>query len=124
LRVENRGGVYARAGDALTKAGDLADFLKINHFAGSIAVDTDAGRVVTTVFLTSETVAEDIADFLATLWETKNKVSLSVIAHRCEAENNRRDGRKLGTCREVEQKASSREGASKKEKKRYTLGLR
>jgi len=57
LRVENLGGVYARAGDALTKAGDLADFLEIIHFAGSIAIDTDAGRVVTTVFLAGETVA-------------------------------------------------------------------
>jgi len=71
LRVENLGGVYARAGDALTKASDLANFLEIKHFAGSIAVDTDAGRVVTTVFLAGETVAEDIADFLASLWETK-----------------------------------------------------
>lgn len=29
LRVENLGGINVRAGDALTKAGDLADFLKI-----------------------------------------------------------------------------------------------
>jgi hypothetical protein len=76
LRVENLGGVYARAGDALTKAGDLADFLEIKHFAGNIAVDTDAGRVVTTVFLAGETVAEDIADFLATLRETKQSQSI------------------------------------------------
>ena len=73
LRVENLGGVYVRASDALTKASDLADFLEIIHLAGSIAVDTDAGRVVTTVFLAGETVAEDIADFLATLWETKQE---------------------------------------------------
>lgn len=71
LRVENLGGVYARARDALTKAGDLADFLEIVHFAGGIAVDTDAGRVVTTIFLAGETVAEDIANFLATLWGTE-----------------------------------------------------
>jgi hypothetical protein len=77
LRVENLGGVYARGGDALTKASDLADFLEINHFAGSIAVDTDAGRVVTTVFLAGETVAEDIADFLASLWETKQSRSIA-----------------------------------------------
>jgi hypothetical protein len=75
LGVENLGGVYARAGDALTKTGDLADFLEIKHFAGNIAVDTDAGRVVTTVFLAGETVAEDIADFLATLRETKQSQS-------------------------------------------------
>jgi hypothetical protein len=75
LRVENLCGIYVRAGDALTKADDFADFLKIKHFAGSIAVDTDAGRVVTTVFLAGETVTEDIADFLASLWETKTVVS-------------------------------------------------
>jgi hypothetical protein len=76
LRVENLGGVYARGGDARTKAGDLADFLEIKHFAGSIAINTDTGRVVTTVFLAGETVAEDIADFLAALWETKQSQSI------------------------------------------------
>ena len=73
LRVENLGGVYVRASDALTKAGDLADFLEIVHFAGSITVDTDTSRVVAAVFLAGETVAEDITDFLATLWETKQE---------------------------------------------------
>lgn len=29
LRVENFGGIYLRAGNALTKAGNLADFLEI-----------------------------------------------------------------------------------------------
>ena len=67
LRVENLGGVYVRTSDALTKAGDLADFLEIVHFAGSITVDTDTSRVVAAVFLAGETVAEDITDFLATL---------------------------------------------------------
>ena len=71
LRVENLGGVYVRAVNALTKACNLANFLEIKHFAGNIAVDTDAGRVVTTVFLAGETVAEDITDFLASLWERK-----------------------------------------------------
>ena len=76
LRVENLGGVHLRAGDALTKAGDFAYFLEIKHFARSVAVDTDAGRVVTTVFLAGKTVAEDIADFLATLWEVKQSQSI------------------------------------------------
>lgn len=76
LRVENLGGVYARGGDARTKAGDLADFLEIKHFAGSIAVNTDAGRIVTTVFFAGETVAKDFADFLATLWESKQSQSI------------------------------------------------
>ena len=73
MRVENLCSVYARVGDALTKAGDFADFLKIKHFAGSIAIDTDAGRIVTTVFLAGETVTEDVADFLASLWGTETK---------------------------------------------------
>jgi len=56
-----------RGGDALAKACDLADFLEVVHVAGGVAVDTDAGRVVTTVLLTGETVAEDVANFLAIL---------------------------------------------------------
>ena len=67
LRVENLGGVYARSCDALTKAGDLADFLEEEYLARSITVYTDAGRVVTTVLLAGETVAEDIANLLAIL---------------------------------------------------------
>jgi hypothetical protein len=53
---------------------------KIVHFSGSIAVDIDAGRdrrrVVTMIFLAGETVAKDIADFLATLRETKQSQSI------------------------------------------------
>jgi len=67
LRVENFGSVYFRAGDALAKTGDLADFFEEKYFAGGIAVDTDAGRVVTTVLLAGETVAEDITNFFAIL---------------------------------------------------------
>jgi hypothetical protein len=74
LRVENLGSVYVRGGDALAKASNLAYFLEEIYFAWSIAVDTDAGRVVTTVLLAGETVAEDITDFLAILWE-RNTVS-------------------------------------------------
>ena len=72
LRVENLGGVYARGGDTLAKTSNFADFLEKKHFAWSIAVDADASRVVTTVLLASETVAEDIANFFAILQETEH----------------------------------------------------
>lgn len=69
LRVENLGSVYVRGGDALAKASNLAHFLEEIYFAWSITVDTDAGRVVTTVLLAGETVAKDLTNFLAILWE-------------------------------------------------------
>jgi hypothetical protein len=75
LRVENLGSVYVRGGDALAKASNLAYFLEEIYFAWSIAVDTDAGRVVTTVLLAGETVAEDITDFLAILGLEKAAVA-------------------------------------------------
>ena len=78
LRVENLGSVYVRGGDTLAKAGNLADFLEKKHLARSIAVDTDAGRVVTTVLLASETVTEYITNFLAILWETEHSQLLLV----------------------------------------------
>jgi hypothetical protein len=90
LQAENFGGVYLYfcGGEALMKAGDLADFLETVHFAGSIAVNTDAGRVVTTIFLAGETVAEDtVSQISLRLCGRQNRVSLSVIAHRCEAVN-------------------------------------
>jgi hypothetical protein len=75
LRVEHFRGIYVRRGDALAKACDLADFLEVVHVAGGVAVDTDAGRIVTTVLLTGETVAENVADFLAIL-KRRARVSL------------------------------------------------
>jgi len=67
LRVENFGGVNVGGGDALAKAGNFANFLEVKGLARDIAINTDAGRVVTTILLTSETVAEDIANLLAGL---------------------------------------------------------
>jgi hypothetical protein len=78
LRVENLGGVYVRGGDTLAKTSNFADFLEKKHFAWRIAVDTDAGRVVTTVLLAGETVAEDITNFFAILRETEHRQLLLV----------------------------------------------
>ena len=78
LRIENLGSVYARGGDTLAKAGNLADFFEKKHLAGSIAVDTDAGRVITTILLAGETVTEDITNFLAILWEREHSQLLLV----------------------------------------------
>jgi len=67
LRVEHFRSVHFRGGDPLPKACDLANFLEVEHLAGGIAIDTDASRVVTTVLLAGETVAKNVADFLAIL---------------------------------------------------------
>jgi hypothetical protein len=73
LRVENFGCVHVRGGDTLAETGYFADLLEEEYLARSITVDTDAGRVVTTIFLTGETVAEDIANLLAILMNNKTQ---------------------------------------------------
>ena len=58
------GGVDAGFGDALAEASDLADLLEEKHLSGLVAIDTYSRRVVATVFLAGETVAEDLTDRL------------------------------------------------------------
>jgi hypothetical protein len=72
LRVENFGCVHLRGCDTLAETGDFTDLLEEEYIAGSIAVNTDAGRVVTTILLAGETVAKDITNFLAILTITKH----------------------------------------------------
>jgi hypothetical protein len=79
LRVEHFRGVYVRRGNALAKAGNLANFLEVEDLAGGIAVDTDAGRIVTTVLLAGETIAKDVANFLAILQREKKGTNQSVL---------------------------------------------
>jgi hypothetical protein len=71
LRVENFGCVYVCGGDTLTETGNFTDLLEVKHFARSIAINTNAGRVVTTILLTCEAVAKDITNFLAILTKMK-----------------------------------------------------
>ena len=95
LRVENLGGVYGRAGNTLAKTSNFTNFLEKKDFAWSITVDTDAGRVVTTVLLAGETVAEDITNFFAILREREHSQLLLM----CKVNVRKAEGR----CREVEQ---------------------
>ena len=67
LRVEDFGRVELCARDPLAETSDFTDFLEEKDLSRSISIDTDAGRVVTTIFLAGETVAKDVANFLAIL---------------------------------------------------------
>jgi hypothetical protein len=51
----------------LTEASDLADFLEEDNCSGLIAINTKTGGIVASVFLTSETSAENLEDLFATL---------------------------------------------------------
>ena len=68
LRDEGLGEVDAAFGDPLPEANNLADLLEQYDFAGLVAVDADARRVVATILETGEAVAEDVADGLAVLY--------------------------------------------------------
>jgi len=67
LRVEDFGSIHLRGGDTLAETGDFTDLLEEDYLARSITVDANAGGIVTTIFLTGETVAEDITNLLAIL---------------------------------------------------------
>ena len=73
MRVEDFGSIHLRGGDTLAETGDFTDLLEEDYLARSITVDTNAGRVVTTIFLAGETVAEDITDLLAILANNKTQ---------------------------------------------------
>jgi hypothetical protein len=73
LRVENFGSIHLRAGDTLAETGDFTDLLEEDYLARSITVDANAGGIVTTIFLTGETVAEDITNLLAILANNKTQ---------------------------------------------------
>lgn len=52
LREEGLRRVQVRLGDLLAKTGHLADLLEEKHLAGLVAINADAGGVVSTVLLT------------------------------------------------------------------------
>jgi hypothetical protein len=59
--------VDAGRGDLLAKTGDFADLLEVSGLSGLVTVDTDTGRIVAAVLLTSKTTAEDLKDLTAGL---------------------------------------------------------
>lgn len=67
LGQERLGGVYRRVGDLLAQTGDLSNLLEEVDLALFVPIDTNARRVVTTVFLTSEAVAKDLTNRFAVL---------------------------------------------------------
>ena len=67
LRNEGLGSVDAGFGDLLAQASYFADLLEEEHLAWLVAVNTDPCGVITTVFLASETITENLADGLPVL---------------------------------------------------------
>lgn len=62
LGEEGLAGVYIGLGNLLAEASDLADLLEEEHLSRLVTVDTDTGGVVSTVLLTGETIAKDLAN--------------------------------------------------------------
>ncbi len=72
LGDEGLGGVDVGFGDTLAEASDLANLLEEKYLSRLVTIDTNAGRVVATVFLAGETVAEDLTDRLPVLGNEEN----------------------------------------------------
>jgi len=71
LGQEFFGDVHGRFGDLLAQTSDLSNLLEVVNLACLVSIDTNARRVVATVFLTSEAVAEDFTNSFAVLrWDT------------------------------------------------------
>ena len=67
LGSDDLGGINVGLGDTLAQAGHLANFLEIDDLARLVPIDTKTSRIVTTIFLTSKSVAKDLEEFLAVL---------------------------------------------------------
>jgi hypothetical protein len=67
LTDKSLGYVDRRASDLLAESGHFADFFKEYHFVGGVAVDNETSGIISTVFLTSQTVTEDLKDLLPVL---------------------------------------------------------
>lgn len=71
LGDEGLGGIDIGLGDALAEASDLANLLEEKHLSRLVAIYTDSSRIVATIFLTGEPVAEDLTDRLPILRNQK-----------------------------------------------------
>ena len=67
LGQERLGGIHSRVGDLLAQTGDLSDLLEVVDLALFISIDANARRVVATVFLTSEAIAENLTNRFSVL---------------------------------------------------------
>lgn len=67
LRYEGFGSINGRLGDLFAQACDLADLLEEDNLAWLIAVNAYARRVIATILLSCQTVAEDLANCFAIL---------------------------------------------------------
>ena len=67
LGQERLGGVHGRIGDLLAQTSDLSDLLEVVNLSWFVTIDANARRVVPTVFLTGEAIAEDLTNSLAVL---------------------------------------------------------
>ena len=67
LRNEGLRSVDAGFGNLLAQASYFADLLEEENLAWLVAVNTDTCGIITTVFLASETITENLADGLPVL---------------------------------------------------------
>ena len=77
LGQEGLGSVHGRVGDLLAQTCDLSNLLEVVDLALFVSIDTNARRVVTTVFLASEAVAKDFANTFAILGSNASSESPS-----------------------------------------------
>ena len=78
LGQERPGGVHRRVGDLLAQTSDLSNLLEVVNLALSVSIDANARRIVATVFLTSEAVAEDLTNGFAVLRYDKSSTSPNI----------------------------------------------
>jgi len=75
LAVKSLGYVDRRGSDLLAKRGHFSDLFEEYHVFGGVAVDNEPSGIIPTVFLTSQTVTEDLKDVLPALLLQKIAIS-------------------------------------------------
>ena len=67
LGQERLGGVHGRVGDLLAQTSNLSNLLEVVNLVLLVSINANARRIVATIFLTGEAIAEDLTNSFAIL---------------------------------------------------------
>lgn len=90
LGREDLGSIDGGLGDAFAQPSNLADLLEKYNLALFVPINTDTSRVVTTILLTSKSVAKNFNEFLASLemLQSDNEARLLLLYMATQGRNN------------------------------------
>lgn len=95
MGVKGLGGIGIAFGDEMAETVDLADFFESQDFIFAVAVDSETGRIVASIFQPGETVKQGIDNMLAILLDEIVDVAKNATADEKKKGMSARTGEKL-----------------------------